>query len=447
MTIPPVQRKLAAILAADAVGYSRLMGQNEEGTVHVLSAHRAVIDGIIEAHHGRIVGTAGDSVLAEFASAVDALRCAVEVQQALKTRNAAIPEASRMLFRIGINLGDVVVKGADLLGDGVNVAARLEGIAEPGGICISSSVYDQIAGKLDLGFVEMGEQALKNIGRPIRAYRVAAGFSGTVPAKRPMRRAKVAAAGIALLAAIGAIAWLEYGPPIPAGTPTSQAVAVPTVRTAVFPNSAAADEAREIAQERVDVAHREAQVELATEKARSALEIAKLRAEAEIARGRADAEALRRQAAAEFAAARVAPASATTVPGPARPTAISAPASPPPERKVEASAPPPDRWTGSLQCGAYFGAPQVYDEVQVRVENGAFELTRRPEGIPGHLSASGKPSSDGALRLTGTAIGTRGMRRGAELDVLLAGRLESGRYVTKGTLGSRPCTLEIARAK
>lgn len=167
-----VKRRLTCILAADAVGYSKQMGQDEEGTIQVLSAHRAVIDGIIAFHRGRIVGTAGDSVLAEFSSAVEAVRCAVEIQDALKTRNDALPDVRKMLFRVGVNLGDVVVKNEDLLGDGVNVAARLETMAEPGGICIASSVYDQITGKLDLGFQDIGEQNLKNISRPVRVYRI-----------------------------------------------------------------------------------------------------------------------------------------------------------------------------------------------------------------------------------------------------------------------------------
>ena len=162
-----VKRRLTCILAADAVGYSKQMGQDEEGTIRVLSAHRAVIDGIITFHQGRIVSTAGDSVIAEFSSAVEAVRCAVEIQEALKTRNDSLEEHRQMHFRVGVNLGDVVVKNDDLLGDGVNVAARLETIAEPGGICISSSVYDQITGKLDLGFQDIGEQSLKNISRPI----------------------------------------------------------------------------------------------------------------------------------------------------------------------------------------------------------------------------------------------------------------------------------------
>ncbi len=125
--------------------------------MRLLAAHRAVIDGIIQFHNGRIVGTAGDSVLAEFASPVEAVRCAVEVQDALKTCNDSLPEPRRLLFRVGVNLGDVVVKGDDLLGDGVNVAARLQSIAEPGSICISGSVYDQIAGKLSMGFTDIGE--------------------------------------------------------------------------------------------------------------------------------------------------------------------------------------------------------------------------------------------------------------------------------------------------
>src|SRR3990172_7594767 len=178
-----VRRKLVAILAADAVGYSRLMGANEEQTMRVLNAHRSVIDGIIEYHEGRIVSTAGDSVLAEFGSPTDAVRCAVEIQDALKTRNNSLRETERLHFRIGIHLGD------ELLGDGVNIAARLESIAEPGGICISSSIYDQIAGKLDLGFVEIGEQHLKNIERPIRVYRVGTGVARPAPApSAPMRK-------------------------------------------------------------------------------------------------------------------------------------------------------------------------------------------------------------------------------------------------------------------
>src|SRR5688572_130760 len=211
MTSPPVKRKLAAILAADAVGYSRAMAADEEGTVKILAAHRAVIDGIIQFHEGRIVNTAGDSVLAEFASPTQAVRCAVEIQDALKTRNDALPEQRRMHFRIGVNLGDVMVKGEDLLGDGVNVAARLEGIAEPGMIYIASSVYDQIAGKLDLGLVDLGEQSLKNIDRPIRAYRVDRDSRRATVGKRKSGTGALqwVAAAVAVSAIGGGIYWYQ----------------------------------------------------------------------------------------------------------------------------------------------------------------------------------------------------------------------------------------------
>ena len=172
MEQPGVQRKLTAILAADVAGYSRLMGADEEGTLRTLTAHRAVIDGLIAEHHGRVVGAAGDSVLADFASAVDAVKCAVEIQQALGEKNAEVADARKMEFRIGVNLGDVIVKGDDIFGDGVNVAARLEGIADPGGICISRSTRDQVRDKLPFTLEDMGEHNVKNIARPVRVFRV-----------------------------------------------------------------------------------------------------------------------------------------------------------------------------------------------------------------------------------------------------------------------------------
>jgi class 3 adenylate cyclase len=175
----PVKRRLTAILAADAVGYSARMAENEERALRTLQGHRRLIDSLIADHGGRIVGTAGDSVLAEFGSSVEAVRCAVEIQEALATRNDSLAAPERMQFRIGINLGDVIVDGADILGDGVNVASRLESIADPGGICIASSVFDQISGKLNLGFEDIGERSLKNIGRPVRAYRLPARCSAT----------------------------------------------------------------------------------------------------------------------------------------------------------------------------------------------------------------------------------------------------------------------------
>jgi adenylate cyclase len=168
-----VERRLAAILAADVAGYSRLMGADEEGTLARLKAHRReLIDPKIIEHRGRIVKTTGDGILVEFASVVDALRCAAEVQEGLAERNAVSSADTPIEFRIGIHQGDVVVDDGDIFGDGVNVAARLEALAEPGGICVSARVQEDAAGRLDLAFEDIGEQALKNITRPVRAYRV-----------------------------------------------------------------------------------------------------------------------------------------------------------------------------------------------------------------------------------------------------------------------------------
>jgi len=164
-------RRLAAILAADVAGYSRLMGADEEDTHERLKAHRReLVDPKIGEHKGRIVKTTGDGMLVEFSSVVDAVRCAVELQRAMIAREADIPDDRRIRFRIGINLGDVIVEDDDIFGDGVNVAARLEALAEPGGLCISRMVRDQIRDKLPYAFEDLGEQSVKNIARPVRVY-------------------------------------------------------------------------------------------------------------------------------------------------------------------------------------------------------------------------------------------------------------------------------------
>lgn len=170
-----VERKLAALLSADVKGYSRLMGEDEVATIRTLTAYREVMGTLIRQHRGRVVDSPGDNLLAEFASVVDAVECAVAVQQELKIRNAALPPSRRMEFRIGINLGDVVVEGERIYGDGVNIAARLEGLADGGGICLSGSVYDQVETKLtslNLGYEYLGEQTVKNIAKPVRVYRI-----------------------------------------------------------------------------------------------------------------------------------------------------------------------------------------------------------------------------------------------------------------------------------
>jgi TolB-like protein/tetratricopeptide (TPR) repeat protein len=167
------QRRLAAILAADVASYSRLIGTDEEGTLAALKAHRRELtDPTVEQHHGRIVKTTGDGALIEFASVVDAVRCAVDLQRGTAERNVGVPPNKRIEFRIGINVGDIVIDGDDILGDGVNIAARLEGLAEPGGVLVSRAVRDQVRDRLELAFEDLGERGLKNIARPVRIYRV-----------------------------------------------------------------------------------------------------------------------------------------------------------------------------------------------------------------------------------------------------------------------------------
>ena len=171
MATTTATRHLAAILAADVVGYSRLMGEDEEGTLARLKAHRReLVDPKIREHHGRVVKTTGDGLLAEFASVVDAVRCAAEMQRGMIDREPDLPEERRILFRVGINLGDVIAEGDDIFGDGVNVAARLEALAEPGGICVSGTVRDQIRDRLPYPVEDRGEQSVKNIARPVRVY-------------------------------------------------------------------------------------------------------------------------------------------------------------------------------------------------------------------------------------------------------------------------------------
>jgi TolB-like protein/class 3 adenylate cyclase/Flp pilus assembly protein TadD len=217
-----VARHLAAILAADIAGYGRLMGEDEEGTLAALRVWRRVIaDPRIREHRGRIVKTTGDGFLVEFASVVDAVHCAVEMQRAMAERNAGIPVERRIEFRIGINLGDIITQDHDIYGDGVNVAARLEALAEPGGICISRVVRDQIRDKLPYVFEDMGEQLVKNIARPVRAYAMSAqGAAATAPSPLPAASARrgiarapvVIAASLTAVIAIVIAGWWAWPP-------------------------------------------------------------------------------------------------------------------------------------------------------------------------------------------------------------------------------------------
>jgi adenylate cyclase len=231
-----MERKLTAILCADVYGYSRLMGENEEATLRTLSSHRKLIDSLIEQHRGRFVNSAGDSVLAEFASVVNAVQCAVEIQTTLGAENANLPPERRMEFRIGVNLGDVMVDGEQIYGDGVNVAARLESLAEPGGICVSGTVCEHLGNRLALSYEDLGEQSVKNIAKPVRVYRVLLEAGAATPtrqrqgvAQKYVRRGIFSIAGLAIIAAtVIFVQHLSLRPPTPsASIPPAQPPALP----------------------------------------------------------------------------------------------------------------------------------------------------------------------------------------------------------------------------
>lgn len=489
MAATPLKRKLAAILAADAVGYSRLMAADEEGTMRVLAAHRAVIDGIIEFHEGRIVNTAGDSVLAEFASPIEAVRCAVEIQDAMRTRNDSIPEDRRLHFRIGVNLGDVMIKGHDLLGDGVNVAARLESIAEPGGICVSSSIYDQIAGKLNLGFVDIGAQSLKNIDRPVRVYRI--DREGRVRAGVGPRRDTRVVFGRALTAAVmlavlGAGAWyfrlLPHAPSEDSQAAKAAAEArarmeqelakaqaeVRAQRERAEAESAAAAAARRALEEQraaetraraaAEVARARAEAEATRRKAAAELAAAteaaakkrrveeeraaeaRAQAEAELARTRAEAQEAKRKAAAELAAAeeahRAAEASAEAAASePARAVALAT-----------ASASLRDgHWSVEISCPAFQSFPERIITMKLSVAGESLVAEHGVPEAPRSLSLRGVQDSDGSLWLRGK--GVSGLRAGAR--TYPAGffmKPVADRYEGRGRLGKRQCTAVISRA-
>ncbi len=238
MTTEEVKRKLTVILSADAKGYSRLMGEDEEWTVHTLNTYKDMMRGLIQQHRGRVVDAPGDNILVEFVSVVDAVQCAVEIQQVLRAKNAMLPENRRMEFRIGINLGDVIEEGEHIYGDGVNIAARLEGLAEAGGICISESAYQQIENKLPLKYDYLGEHAVKNITKPVRVYRAQiepeAVRSAERKEKRPIRKRftwPVLAGGVLIVVVAAVAIWQLYlrptGPPVEVASKEKMASPLP----------------------------------------------------------------------------------------------------------------------------------------------------------------------------------------------------------------------------
>ncbi len=463
----PIKRRLTAILVADAVGYSRRMSENEEGTLQVLAAQRAIIDRLIVAHEGRIFGTAGDSVLAEFSSSVEAVRCAVEIQEALQTRNEGAPESQRLEFRIGVNLGDVMVDGSDILGDGVNVAARLEGIADPGGICISSSVYDQIMNKLSLGFSDLGEKSLKNIARPIRVYRFNRGGEklGTDRPRPSTRKLWLGIGGTMLLMLLAAGVWqaglLNSRPaPVSAPPPLSEH------RASVPPMETTSEETKL----KLQIAE--------AERAKAEAELARARTDAELAKQRAGSLPVERKDAVIASPMRTTPAEPSKPPGttptpsspapatvptsgtqaalPVSPPVVQTASSPPaPATGVSTPAPvtktPPrapaitdsDRGIAMRACEAFEDRQPFNDKIPVRVLNGEIVIEHGKPGKPGYLFISGRPSPDGHLVLSGTIVAAAIRYRGEAHRARFEGAYRDGLYELNGFHGKRRCTMNI----
>ena len=400
----PIKQRLTAILAADAFGYSTRMGEDEERALRTLQGHRRLIDGLIADHGGRIVGTAGDSVLAEFGSSVAAVRCAVEIQESLATRNDSLPAPERMQFRIGINLGDVIVDGADILGDGVNVASRLEGIADPGGICIASSVFDQISGKLNLGFEDIGERSLKNIGRPVRAYRLHRA-GAPQPRGGTSNRNAVAVVAAAVVVAIAAgvfymIGKSDRGSASPPAEVASTAATAPLQETA----QPAAPQPPAVPPPVPDAPSPQEQRALPVES----------------------------------------PARAPAPPA-TKPVELSARASAPPIAAAPEPSSPAAYTMGSAQgrCERPDGSLGPMMRGPVQIVDGEVLIAVGTQGQPGSVTLRGRPDADGTLVLSGFIMPGVGRGRGNKIAARYEGRLNNGRGMLTGTQGALRCTLGL----
>ncbi len=470
MSEQQIKRKLSAILSADVVGYSKLMGEDEEGTMRRLAELRGITDSVIELHDGRVFNTAGDAVLAEFASPVEAVRSAIEIQNAVQTRNKDLPADKQMLFRIGVNLGDVMIKDGDLLGDGVNVAARLQSIAPPGGICISGSVHDQIEGKLDLSFAAMGEQNLKNISRAVRAFELTPGKpSGVRPKPKPLAvktsRGWLLPTAIALLLAVGAGAYfggfLPFGPSQERERLAWEAVKDSGNPASVqnflveFPNGAYAGVARgkltalneaeraaveksrrdaETARQQAELDRQKAQAEL--ERQRAEAEAARLRAEAD--RARLETEAARQKAENDAARARADVETARQ-----RAEAAKRAAEQPRPAQQAVVAPGLDGlWAGTIECPS--GGPKLpaYKRSrQYTISNGEFPLGEGREDTPPFYRASVRIAKDGTVNGTGTGTGLNADK----FAVVIRGKVAGNELTAQIYLPTRICTLAISK--
>jgi class 3 adenylate cyclase len=240
-----LERKLSTILSADVAEFSRLMGEDEEQTLRIFRGHKKVFESLVAMHHGRIFNTAGDAILAEFSSAVEAVRCATDIQAALRTRNEQLPANRQVRFRIGINLGDVLIQGQDLMGDGVNVAARIQTAAEPGGVCISGTVHDQIRNKLSMSFQSLGEMSFKNIQQPVRTFSITdAEGSGPLPSRPPAASKAgntkwIAAGAVVIMLLAGGSFWAHKASQRSAAETASAAAPAPGAQPQVTPAPAA----------------------------------------------------------------------------------------------------------------------------------------------------------------------------------------------------------------
>lgn len=429
-----IKRKLTAILSADAVSYSRMMSENEDQTLRTLADQRRILDAIIQAHEGRIVNTAGDSVLAEFSSSVAAVRCAIEMQEALKTRNDLLPSDQRMLFRIGVNLGDVMISGSDLLGDGVNVAARLQSIAEPGGICISSSVYDQISGKINLGFADLGEQNLKNITRPIHVYQLTGANAPIKPRAviAPRKR------GIFWVVAgfLFPVAMLAVGGYFLLSSPQQP---VPMVEAPVQPTT------RELEQSRLEAERGRAQAEL--EKLRAEGQVARMQAELELEKARSEAEQIKQRSEAEARskaalAARPEPRAIPAAPSTPLPAAGQDSAPNPPVLPAKPAVAASHQWIATISCEAFEDRPPAHMRLPVILREGEFVFERGNAGQPGYVFLQGKPLN-GQLTMIGNVISGAKATLGRPGGAHLSGSFDGSGYQLQGKLGRRPCSMTL----
>lgn len=402
---PDLERRLATILCADVAGYSRMMGENEERTVRVFRGHREIFEALVAQHRGRIFNTAGDALLAEFSSAVEAVRCATDIQAALRTRNEHLAPDERMQFRIGINLGDVIVQGGDLLGDGVNVAARIQQSTEPGGICISGSVFEQIQNKLSLDFKLLGELPYKNIAKPIRTYTINEGAAVTHAARG--RSSKAIAAIVGAIALVGAAAYWGYGQLEQLRAERSRVEAqLAAQKQAAGEAQRAADEAKRETQRVAEEAKREAQVQARKQAAEDALR----RAQAERDRLEQERRQLESERRAAEAAKKPAPAGAPLV------------ASEPAAARSEQY----DGAYGGQLCNQWTKPPECWP-VELTVRNGIAEGS-----WPGRTNrtsrARGTVASNGSVRLTLSAWS----RAGAPTEAVLIGQVSNGGFSASG---------------